>query len=365
MKTGTSSFTVLAAALLAACGGSSSSGGSGTDGNDSFAAAQAVAVGSSTTSVISSSTDHDWYKFTTTGAGDVAVAITGLSADANLALLDSTQVVLAGSSNAGTAPDAVTYTAAEAGTFYVHVIPQAAAASYSMAVNFTPATVGDGNDTFATAQTVAAGSSTTGVISSMADADWYKFTTTGAGDVTVALTGLSGDANLALYDAAQAVLVGQQQRWNGSETVAYTAAGAGTFYVQVIPQAAGASYSMAVNFTPATVGDGNDTFATAQEVAFGSTTAGVISSMADADWYKVTTAGPGNITATLSGLTGDADLELYGAGVNYMVSGSYQAGTAIDTVTYNYIGATAFTFRVKVVPLASVTPYTLTVTFTP
>lgn len=335
----------------------------GGDGNDTFATAQAVAPGSSTPGVISSASDDDWYAFTTAAAGSITISLSGLSGDANLALVDSTQAVLGSSANAGTATETVTYAAPSAGTFYVHVIPQAAGASYTMAVVFTPTAGGDGNDTFGTAQAVAAGATIHGVISSATDEDWYTFTTTGAGTITITLTGLSADANLALYNSTPTSLGSSANTGTANDTVSYTAAAAGTFYAQVLPQTVGASYTLGVIFTPAAAGDGNDTFATAQPLAIGATISGVISSSTDPDWYVVTTPGAGTITVTLSGLTADADLELYGAGLGFLVDQSQFAGTQNDTVSFTT--GTAFTYRVLVKPLASSTPYTLTASFTP
>jgi hypothetical protein len=352
-----------ATVVVAACGGSGGgTPGGGGDGNDTFATAQAVAVGSSTPGVISSPSDPDWYEFTTAGAGTVTVTLSGLSADADLALYDSSQVLLAGSSNPGTATDTVTYTAAGADTFHLDVIPVATAASYTVSVFFTPV-AGDGNDTFATSQAVTVGSSTAGVISSLSDPDWYKFTTTGAGTITVTLGGLSADANLALYSSAQGSLAGSSSPGTATETATYTAAGAGTFHVYVIPVEAGATYTVTVVFSPAVVADGNDTFATAQAISVGTSILGTISSQTDPDWYRVLTPGAGTITVTLSGLSVDADLRLYGELESLLVDESLNAGTANETVTSTAAGP--INYHVLVVPQGSATPYTLTVSFAP
>jgi hypothetical protein len=357
-------FALLAVALLSACGSGGSDGGNppGGDGNDSFAAAQAVVIGSPSTGTISSATDEDWFKFTTTGAGDVTVALTGLSADADLALYDSSQVQLSASSSTGTTSETVTWTAGAADTFRVVVLPGATAANYTLTVSFTPAVVSDGNDTFATAQAVALGSSTSGFIASPTDDDWYKFTTTGAGEITVALTGLTADADLGLYDAAQVSLAGSANVGTASETVTATTGGAGTYYVRVIPHAATTGYALAVSFTPAAGGDGNDTFLTAQTVAIGSTTAGAIASISDPDWYRFTTTGAGTVTVTIGALTADANLALYDA-AETLLAGSSNLGTASDTVSH--VAVAAGTFYVQVIPQGGAAAYSLTVAFTP
>ena len=111
------------------------------------------------------------------------------------------------------------------------------------------------------------------------------------------------------------------------------------------------------------MGDGNDTFATAQLVSVGSSTAGVISSLSDPDWYKFTTTGAGTITVTLSGLSADADLQLYGELQSLLRAESLNAGTVNEIVTSTAAGP--INYHVLVVPLASATPYMLTVSFAP
>lgn len=363
MKRG-SACALMVAVTLGACGGSDGSppaGGASPDGNDTFATAQAVAVGSSTAGVISSATDDDWYQFTVAGAGTVTVSLTGLSADVDLALHDSAQASLGASSNPGIAGDTVTWTAPAAATIYVHAVPVVAGATYSLGVTFTPQ-AGDGNDTFATAQGVAIGTMTQGVISSATDDDWYTFTTAGAGTIRVTLGALSADANLALHETEPSPVATSANAGTASDVVSWTAAAGGRFYAHVVPQAVGASYTLTVAFTPSG-GDGNDTFATAQLVAVPSATVGVVSSSVDPDWYLAHTPGAGRITVTLSGLTSDADLELYGELPNLFVAFSYLAGTQTDTVSFT--ATSAVNYHVLVKPVGAATSYTLTVAFTP
>lgn len=365
MERGLSPLGLLAAALLSSCAGSGTDGGApgSGDGNDTFASSQAVAIGTPVTGTISSATDDDWYVFTTTGAGQITVALSGLSADADLALYDAAQHFLTGSTNTGTVADTVTHAAGGAATFHVRVIPAAVGASYTLTVGYTPGGGGDGNDTFGTAQVVTVGSPTAGVITSLADPDWYKFTVAGAGSITVSLGALTADANLALYDATQTLKASSANAGTATDTVAHAAVAAGTFYVQVVPQSAGASYQLTVAFIPAAVVDANDTFATAQPITVGTSISGEITSATDPDWYQVATPGPGTITATLSGLTADADLELYGSMESLKVAFSYNAGTAVDTLTYT--ANVAFNYRLLVVPQGAATPYVLTTAFTP
>jgi len=242
------------AALLVACGGGGGPTGGEppvADGNDTFATSQPVTVGSSTAGVIASTTDDDWYRFTTGSAGQVIVMLSALSADADLALVDAGQVVLGTSTGAGTADEVISHPALGGGTFHAHVIPLVADTSYILRVGFVPAGIVDGNDTFGAAQPMPIGSMIAGAIASNVDEDWYYFTTTAGGTVTVTLDGLFGDADLELYGELSFQLVDGSYFANTTpDVVTYTTPGAVTYHVRVLSQGAITPYTLEAVYTP-------------------------------------------------------------------------------------------------------------------
>jgi hypothetical protein len=351
------------AALLAACGGGPSAGG-GTivDGNDTFATAQPVATDATTPGTISSPSDDDWYRFSTPGPGTVTVTLDALTADADLALHDPTQALVTASNSPGTSAETLTWTTSVGESLRVHVIPVTAPADYDLTVSFTPTPATDGNDTFATATAVAMGSVTTGSIGSATDEDWFAFWTPAAGTVFAKLSGLSGDADLELVDVAQVVLAAGASPGTSEEIVSQRVGAAGTFYAHVVPRGAGAAYTLTTGFVMDGAVDSNGTFDAAWHLPVG-TMISELSSPSDEDWFRFTTTGAGTVTFTLDGLMADADLELYAEVSSLLVDASYSAGTAVETVTCT--AATPLTYHVRVVALASITPYRLRAVFAP
>lgn len=353
------------AVLLAACGGGTSGNkgnGPAADGNDTFATAQAVATDSTTSGTISSSSDDDWYHFSTPGPGTVTVTLGALTADADLALHDSTQALVSAGNGAGTATETLTRTSAVAESLRVHVIPVATPADYDLTVSFTRAPVTDGNDTFATSTAVAMGSLTTGSIDSATDEDWFDFWTLGAGTVFAKLSGLSSDADLELVDAGEVVLASSASPGTAEEIVSHPTDASGTFYVRVVPRVAGAAYTLTTGFVTNGGMDSSGTFANAWQLPVGIVIS-EISTPSDEDWFRFATAGAGTVTVTLGGLMADADLELYGELPSELLGGSHLAGTADESVTST--ATTPLTYHVRIVPMAGITPYRVRAVFAP
>ncbi|MDP5277034.1 M4 family metallopeptidase [Chengkuizengella axinellae] len=89
--------------------------------NGTLSNAHPISSGESYISYISSSSDVDYYTFTTGGAGDITVNLTSLPADYDLYLLNSNGVQLEQSINGNTSSESIQYTASGADTFYLQV----------------------------------------------------------------------------------------------------------------------------------------------------------------------------------------------------------------------------------------------------
>ena len=94
---------------------------------------------SSYTDYVGPTDTNDYYKFTTTGTTSFALSLTGLTADADVYLLNSTGGEVAHSYNSGTAPEAISVSNLAAGTYYVQVKPyNSAATDYTLDLSATP-----------------------------------------------------------------------------------------------------------------------------------------------------------------------------------------------------------------------------------
>ena len=129
-----------------------------------------------------------------------------------------------------------------AGTMYdwrVRANCGAGSSSYALAqftttaVSTCPGTYDNvSNETFASAVQIPLNADVKGKITPKRDKDYYKFTITTGGTITITLTTLPANYNLTLYNGSQSQVAISQNSGTTSETINYTAA-AGTYYVLV------------------------------------------------------------------------------------------------------------------------------------
>jgi hypothetical protein len=282
--------------------------------NNNSSTASTMTLGSSMNGQLASSTDIDWYRFTTTSAGLLSIVFdvpsTSTSTDYfRLGLYDSAGVLL---SLFTTGADK-TYTASApvAGTYYLAVdVPTYYyynGGSYNLTANLTPgSTTGfesEPNDSLATADTLTLGAPITGQLSSSTDKDVYKVTVSAAGTFSlifdVPSTSTSTDYfRLGLYDSAGVLLslftTGADKTYTASAPVA------GTYYLAVdVPTYYyynGGSYNLTANLTPGGSNleqEPNDDLANA--LFAGKQIRGQLSSNADSDWFFLTVTQPGDL----------------------------------------------------------------------
>jgi Bacterial pre-peptidase C-terminal domain len=124
----------------------------------------------------------DYYRFTTTTATHFSLGMNGLSADADVYLLNSQGTEVAHSYNSGTSAEAIDIASLAAGTYYVQVKPYGTASTnYALAVSATTVADDLAGNTLATARVVTLGSPQNVYKDSVGPSDpvdYYKFTTT-------------------------------------------------------------------------------------------------------------------------------------------------------------------------------------------
>lgn len=210
--------------------------------NESFAAAVAIPTDTDVRGLISTTTDNDWYKVTLASAGTLTVTLGTLPGDYDVKLFNSSQTQVGISQNGGTTSETINYSAA-AGTYYIQVYGYNGAnsttvcytlkAAFSASSSTCPSTYDNStNGTFSGAVQIPLNTDVKGLINTTTDNDYYKFTITNGGTLTVSLTTLPGDFDVRLYNSAQTQVGISQNGSTTSESIPYTAA-AGTYYVRV------------------------------------------------------------------------------------------------------------------------------------
>ena len=211
--------------------------------NNSFSAAAALDAGDRTYQglTIHAPFNDDWFKFTPTMSGELDVRITFQSAlgDLDMDLYDASQNLLDSGSTSGNS-EQVSYDTVAGQTYYVHVkapLGGYVQPSYNLTID-GPAPNLDAlepNDSSATARDLGTGDQTHEDLSIHAanNDDWYKWTVTGGGTVTVGATFLHAQGNLDLevYDADLNLLQASASTDN-DESVATDLAAGQSIYVR-------------------------------------------------------------------------------------------------------------------------------------
>jgi Zn-dependent metalloprotease len=91
--------------------------------NNTLSAALPVILNKDTVALIATSTDKDWYKFTTDkSAPNFSIFLTNLPADYDVRLFNSTGTQLKVSQNGGTADERIVYNTTSTATYYIQVV---------------------------------------------------------------------------------------------------------------------------------------------------------------------------------------------------------------------------------------------------
>lgn len=298
----------------------------------------------------------DFFRFSLTGGSTVNLALNGLTADADLRLLNSAGTVIASSLSGGATAESIN-TFLSAGTYFVQVNSfNNASTLYNLSLSSTlvPTTDLAGN-TAATARNIGP----VGVqsffrdrVSSTDANDFYRFIINPNSSLNIVLNGLSADADLQLLRADGTTIVRSSVNTGTTQdSITLTAAEVranGTEYVVRVNSFnnANTAYNLTINGSlPDLAGN---TTATARNLGNLNGTQEFIDFITNGDindFYRFTIGPNSNLTVSLDNLAADADIEiLNSAGV--VIGSSSFGGTSADQITLNNLAGGLYFARV-------------------
>lgn len=288
--------------------------------NENYQTATAIPLNANINGALSDDTDEDWYKFTLTEKGYIDVSFRHEDAGTEnprwemyLYSSDGTTHIDGGNgfwSIPGNEDVTTANIGLDAGTYYVRIkhwnsswvisstytvrVTFNASAKYETEINNTPSSADEiDNNVFVY-----------GSISSKGDEDWYKFTLTEKGYISIWFAHPKADTEntrweVYLYrDDAVTSVDGGKSYWpiNGNENVQTAEIGveAGTYYVKVKAWndswVVDSTYTFDVYFTASDEyeTEQNNIYSQADTLSLFDEVKGSISTANDADWYKVT-----------------------------------------------------------------------------
>jgi hypothetical protein len=200
---------------------------------------------------------NDYYRFNLTQTSNFNLSLNGLSADADVQLLDSSGAVIQGSYGVFSLSESITRTL-NAGTYYIQVYPFSGSTNYNLTVAATAVTSADGaGNTLTTARNIGilTGSRSFQDFVGVSDTnDYYRFNLTQNSNFSLTLSGLSADADVQLLNSSGQVIDSSVAGGSASELIARSL-GIGTYYVRVYPYlSANTNYQLVLTATAGSAG---------------------------------------------------------------------------------------------------------------
>jgi hypothetical protein len=220
---------------------------------DTLSGARGISVGPtavSFTDQIGGADPNDYYRFTLNNTSDFRLSMTGMTADADVQLLNGSGALISSSAAGGASNESISSQLA-AGTYYVRVYPYGGAnTNYSLSLSAAP-TDGAG-DTMAAARLIGLGPTAVSFTDQIGGADpndYYRFTLSNTSDFRLSMTGLTADADVQLLNASGASIAYSAAGGSMSESISSQLT-AGTYYVRVYPyNGANTNYSLSLSAT--------------------------------------------------------------------------------------------------------------------
>ena len=190
---------------------------------------------------------NDYYSFNVGTPSNFSLSLTGLSADADVKLLDSSGTAISSSTAGGTTPESIT-TQLSAGTYYARVYQCSGDTNYSLSLTATVTPVDNALDTARAVGTLTATQSFSDWVGSADTNDYYSFNVGTQSNFSLSLTGLSADADVQLLDSSGGVISRSTASGNTSESITRQLS-TGNYYVRVYQCSGDTNYSLSLTAT--------------------------------------------------------------------------------------------------------------------
>ncbi|NGZ28194.1 MAG: hypothetical protein G8345_15040, partial [Magnetococcales bacterium] len=303
---------------------------------------------------------NDYFAFSLSITSNVSLSLNGLTADADLYLLNASGSQIALSTAGGNTAENINQQLA-AGSYYIRVAKYMGDTGYNLQVAAV-GSAGDNNNTTLLAENLGGLSGNMnlfGWVGATDTFDFYRFTLSGSGFVNLLLSGMVADADLYLLGSNGSVLFSSTSGGSTQETISQSLL-AGTYYARVQRYSGDTVYSLNISSSSATTTDSNNSITTAQSL-------GVLNGILEAsgwtgvngdpnDYFSFVLAENTNIHIDLAGMVANADLTLLDDGGNEIAWSSW-GGNAAESIVGEL---EAGTYYLRVDQITGATNYDLT-----
>ncbi len=301
----------------------------------------------------------DFYRFRLTKESEFALSLTGLTANADVRLMNSRGEVIGKSTKKGKTAESIRRILA-AGSYFVNVLPyQQSETAYKLRLSATETQREPGN-TRGNARNIGVlkGDRTfQDFIGSSDTNDYYRFNLDRKSDFRLALTGLSADAEVQLLGGQGQVIESSTGPGSSTETIARSL-NAGSYYVRVYPYSGSTNYTLDLSATaarPDSAGNSLDKALNIGKLSANRTFRDFVGLGDTNDYYRFNLDRKSDFQLALSGLSADADVELLNSS-GQRIASSTGPSTSTETIARSL---NAGRYYVRVYPSTGSTNYTL------
>ncbi len=308
---------------------------------------------------IGSNDTNDYYRFDLDQKSDFQLALAGLSADAEVELLNSSGQVIESSTGPGTSTETIARSL-NAGSYYVRVYPYSGSTNYTLNLSATaarPDLAGNSLDTALNVGKLSANRTFQDFIGLGDTNDYYRFNLDQKSDFQLALAGLSADAEVELLNSSGQVIESSTGPGTSTETIARSL-NAGSYYVRVYPYSGSTNYTLNLSATaarPDLAGNSLDTALNVGKLSANRTFRDFIGLSDTNDYYRFNLDKASDFALTLTDLSADAEVQLLN-NQGQLIDSSTGPDSSTETITRQL---DAGRYYVRVYPYSGSTDYTL------
>lgn len=341
----------------------------------------------------------DVYRFNVGNLSTVNITLNGLSADADLLLIqdqngngvldddEESSEVIDFSGAEGVTEEQISHLL-QPGSYFVAVEQFEGDTNYNLSLSATPFTppADTAGNTLSTARNLGTITNSPTINEFVGNADlddFYSINLSTNSTLNVNLDNLSADADLYVIQDSngngtvedEEVLAASELAGNTSEQIADLALNAGNYFVRVQQFEGDTTYDLSLSATPADIPPDNagNSPDKARDIGILSTTqtfSDFVGNVDTDDFYRFTTNGTTDFSLTLDGLTGDADVSLaLDKNNNNVIDANEEfeisANEGVTPEAINVTGLPTGTYFVHVYPFAGDTNYNLALSATP
>jgi endoglucanase len=195
---------------------------------------------------IGSSDPNDFYRLDLTQAGSITLTLSGLTANADLQLLNSVGTVLATSALGGTASESISWSL-PVGTAFARVYARGSNnTNFTLNLSLTPAdTAGNSLANARNLGSLVGNQTASDWVGSFDTSDYYTFSLSQGGQFSLGLSGLTANADVELLSGAGAVLQSSANGGTATEAISRSLT-AGTYGVRVFANGGNTGYNLSL-----------------------------------------------------------------------------------------------------------------------